>query len=252
MNLSTIKPDAGNLLYQELIDNKPLVVRELANFRWFHFGGESLQSVLDLQHPQRIVLPVYQSMLLFLLWKDNRLAVLNLGMGGGALERALSAFPDINVTSVEQSSQIIALARNYFLLPPETLVYVQSAQQYLEQNHNDFDIVLCDVFIEDKNSSCINERSFYQNLQKNMNKSGIAFINLSVENEQHLLDILAVIHQFFSYSALVEFTDYKNIVLIVSDMPIPGKKQLNANNKQGNNIAQINFARIINGLYHLK
>ncbi|WP_157601107.1 methyltransferase domain-containing protein [Psychromonas ossibalaenae] len=252
MNLSIFNPDTGTLIHQEFTLHKHLVVREMDGFRWFHLGGSSVQSLMDLHCTKKIVLPVYQSMLLFLLWKGENLQILNLGMGAGGFERALQVSPHINVTSVEQDPQIAAMARNYFFLPDTVQVYIQSAQQFIEQNHNQYDIVLCDIFIEHKHCQCINDLNFYQNLHKSMKQSGVALINLFVETELQLLDILQGVHNVFSYSALIEFTDYKNIVLIVSDLPIPAKEQLFVSNKNGNNSSGIDFDNMINHLYHIK
>ncbi len=246
------KPDAGRLIHQEVVQNRELAVRELDGFRWFHLGGKSVQSLIKLNQPEQLVSPVYQSMLLFLLWKGENLEVLNLGMGGGGFERALMGFPRIKVTSVEQNAQIAAMARSYFLLPDSVLVYIQSAQQFIEHNHCQYDIVLCDIFIEHNHCQCINDLCFYQNLAKRMKKSGVALLNLFVENEKQLLDILQAVRDVFSYSALIEFSHYKNIVLIVSDLPIPEKEQLAVCNKHGNNQTGIDFDFIISHLFHLQ
>lgn len=258
MNHLNLTPEHGKPLYQQQLEHDLLQVRELEPYRWFYFNHLGIQSILDLTQPHRIVSPVYQSMLIFLLWKNTPLKLLNLGMGAGAFERFFATLPNINVTSVEQSQPIIDMAKTYFYLPETTTVVNQSAEGYLaakvadkDNNNQIFDIVLIDIYSNKSMSPAIFSQTFYLNLQQNMAVKGVAAINLIIDNDKVLADLLQTVRHYFDYCVLLEFSDYGNLILLISNVEIPAKDVLFKKNKQGSNITYVDFEKIIKAMHYL-
>lgn len=251
MDLHTLSPTLGVSLYNEQVFSDVLDVREFEHYRWFHLSSPAVQSLMNTAAPAQILLPVPQSMLLFMLWKKSPLRVLNLGLGGGVFERFFNSHSTIDVVSVEQSQSIINMAKQYFDLPEKTTVVNQSAQQYLKTQNEDNDVMLIDIYENKSVSSCLFHKNFYRDMNKNVTDNGVVFINLIVDSKKVLLELLGVVGDIFQYSALVEFSDYKNLVLILSRSPIPDKEQLVRLNNQGDNVANINFDAFIDSLHYL-
>jgi hypothetical protein len=223
--------DQYKVIYQRNISGIALVVKENDQYRWFEYGGSAIQSLMSKQRPDQIIMPVFQSLILFLLldnniFKKNSLKVLNLGLGGASIERALCTIPEIEITSVDASLNIIEMAKRYFKLPKQVKVACQKAEMFIQQTNDFYDVVLCDLFVDGQSAECIFNQEFYFNLSKITFDNASLMINLQAENEAQLLHVLLSIKKCFSYIALIEFDDYKNIVILASAQEIPNQAKL--------------------------
>ncbi|NQZ82030.1 MAG: hypothetical protein HRT52_13530 [Colwellia sp.] len=245
MDLLTLNRNSGKLIYREKIDDTYLEVREFDNFRWFHFGDDAIQSIIDVTQPTKLLSPIPQAMLSFLLWKNTPLTLLNLGVGGGCFERYFQFISDITLKSVEISTQVIDVAKNYLYLPKDHLIHIESAEVYLQNSQQKVEVILCDIFANKDNPACLHDQDFYHNLQKNCTSSGLVFINLFPINEQNIVAIITLIKPYFDHVALIEFENYKNVVLVLSQQVLPDKSMLLEKNNQENNVAGIDFLSVI-------
>ena len=155
MDLLTLNRNSGKLIYREKIDDTYLEVREFDNFRWFHFGDDAIQSIIDVTQPTKLLSPIPQAMLSFLLWKNTPLTLLNLGVGGGCFERYFQYISDITLKSVEISTQVIDVAKNYLYLPKDHLIHIESAEVYLQNSQQKVEVILCDIFANKDNPASI-------------------------------------------------------------------------------------------------
>jgi len=259
MDLLTLHAEQGHVVQRYCLDNEKLEIRELEHYRWFNFGDNTIQAIMNTQSSTQVLMPICQSMLLFTLWKSNALKILNLGIGGATFERFFNNQANVELTSIEQSAQVITMAKIYFSLPEQQYVHCQSAEQFLQQSTQQFDVVLCDIFTQKKNIACINQTSFYKDIARNLAANGIVFININPENEQNLLVILTMVRQYFTDVVIIEFKNYKNVVLVLSTIPIPSKQTLQAHNKhqnelntaQGTNTNHIDFTDYISAMHYL-
>ena len=245
----TLNIKTGVALFSINVNGELLEVREKDNYRWFHFGGDLVQAAIDTLEPENILLPVPQSMLLFLLWQKEPLNVLNLGMGAGSLENALEKFPKIQVTSVEAESQIIDMAKRYFLSSENPNIFHQDAEAFIKSTNERYDIILCDIFYQQQSPDCVYCPNFYQDLNEKMSELGTIFINLLNENKENLLKVMTVSRQYFDHAALIEFNYYQNIVLILSKVALPTKEQLIYLNYLPDKLSNISFKEHINNIH---
>jgi len=217
------------IIHQQFIKGEKLVVKESAKYRWFEYAGCSIQSIMSLANPVQIVMPVTQSFLLFLLINPKASNILNLGLGGASLERCLGQYSEFSITSIESSPSIVDMAKEHFLLTNLSNVICTTAEEFVASSHQQYDVILSDLFIGEQGSSCLLEEQFYQQLMNIITENGLVLINLYVENDQKLTDILLTIRKYFSYLALVEFKDFSNIVVIASRVGIASQQQLQKN-----------------------
>ncbi|WP_441003391.1 spermidine synthase [Pseudocolwellia agarivorans] len=245
MDFKKLLTKKHSLLHQQDAGGSVLSVKETADYRWFEYGGEVVQSLMCKAVPEQILTPISQSLLVFLLWRSRPLKVLNLGLGGASLERSLATIPSVLITSVEYSQAVIDMAKRYFNLPKKVHVVCQKAEDFIQQPHNEaytkYDVVLCDLFLEEKSPEFLFTQDFYFHLNNITNDKAVVMINLQAESDEQLLTALIGIKQHFPYIALIEFDDYKNIVLICSLAEIPNRNILN---EQLKNFDQINFTEL--------
>lgn len=209
------------VLYQQDIDENRLIVKENEEYRWLEYGGSSIQSLMNKKSPEQLITPVFQSLLLFLLLKKSSMKVLSLGLGGGAIERALAIMPQIVTTSVESSQPIIDTAKRYFYLPQKIQIVCQKAELFIQKTKTQYDVVLCDLFIGEKSPHFLFTASFYNQLKKITLNHAVVMINMQADTEAQLFFVLLIIKKYFPYIALIEFDDYSNIVLMCSSHEIP-------------------------------
>lgn len=226
MDLNKLQAKQYTIVHQQDDNGNLLVVKETVEYRWFEYGGQGIQSLMNIKSPEKILTPVSQSLLFFLLWKNKPLKVLNLGLGGGAFERTLATMSSVLLTSVEVSLPVIDMAKRYFKLPQKVHVVCQGAEDFISTTQNKYDVILCDMFIEEKSPNFLFSGAFYQQLQKiSLNKS-VVIINLQAETDEQLLLALFEIKKSFPHIALIDFDDYKNIVIICSSHEIPQRERL--------------------------
>jgi len=231
MDLKSLLAEKQVLLYQQHIDGCLLEVKETAQYRWFEYEDLSVQSLMSKTVPEQTVMPVYQSLLLFLLLPNKELnnhplKVLNLGLGGASIERTLAKFPGFALTSVDASQTIIDMAKNYFQLPEKVDVVCQKAELFIQQTKAIYDVVICDLFIGSKNPGFLFQQDFYRQLAKITCSNAVVMINLKANSDEQLLSVLLKIREHFPYIALMEFENHSNIVIICSSLEIPEKEVL--------------------------
>jgi spermidine synthase len=251
VNPPILNGNIGKPLYRTYLSGELLEVREQDNYRWFHYGGDVVQAAIDTINSEHILLPVPQSMLLFLLWQKPPLQVLNLGMGAGTIENALSKLPDIQITSVEAQLEIIEMAKQYFLLSGQNNIIHERAEDFLRTTAQRYDIILSDIFFQQQSPRCLYRESYYQYLDEKLSISGTVFINLVPENNEKLIDVLTASRPYFDHAALIKFDDYQNIILILSKVVLPTKDQLIKRDNSPNKLSNVNFKEHINNIYYV-
>jgi len=226
MDLTTLIEQEYKILHQQDIDEVTLTVKDTAQYRWLEYGGKTVQSLMDKEQPERLITPVFQSLMLFLLFDNKAINVLNLGLGGACFERALATIPNLLLTSVEASQPVIDIAKQYFTVPKKVNIVCKRAEEFILQTKIKYDVVLCDLFIDERSPEFIFTQNFYFQLDAITSNKAIVMINLQVDTNERLLQTLLFIKTYFPYIALIEFDDYKNIVIICSLHEIPAREIL--------------------------
>jgi spermidine synthase len=213
-----LKADESQTLYSEEIENQTIEVREWQQYRWLQIGGDSVQTLMDLKSIDQVSLPNIQALLSALIFCPSAKRLLNLGLGGASIERYLdSKHSEIEISSVEPYEQVIKLAKDYFFLPEGVDVIHDTAENYLKDHNDVYDIILCDIFSEEAQPSCLYSDDFYSNIYNRLDKSGVLAINLLPDSEEDVVSILLPMKNYFNHISLLEVPNHLNVIIFASN-----------------------------------
>lgn len=222
-----LKPEESELLYSASDAEEIIEVRQWQQYRWLHLGDRSVQAVMKTDAVEQVILPNIQALLAVLLFCLKPERLLNLGLGGASLERYMEAnWPEVQLTSVESSKKVIELANDYFYLPEKVNVKHDLADQFVQGQTQTYDIILADIFVAANQASCLFDESFYANISKCIEKTGVLAMNILPESEEDVVNILLPMKNYFGYLYLLEFPDFSNAIIFASGKKIPDSDEL--------------------------
>lgn len=202
-------------------------VYQAEGLRWICNPSDAIQSVMSLESPHRLVLDNHHAMMLALLWPARLGAVLDLGMGAGALQRYLrQRVPQLVVTAVEGNALMVSLARQYFELPTSQPVHIDDAFEFIKRDTTRYDLIFCDLFNGRESPPNLQSPHFFANMERRLTPDGVLAINTLPASEQALSTLLQVARQAFAGVGLLQFQDLGNIVIILSKVPLTDASSL--------------------------
>lgn len=223
-----LKPEESELLYSASDAGEIIEVRQWQQYRWLHLGDTSVQALMKTDAVEQVILPNIQALLAVLLFCPKPARLLNLGLGGASLERYMDVnWPEVQLTSVESNNKVIELAKDYFHLPEKVDVKHEPADQFVQEHTQDYDIVLADIFVAANQAGCLYDESFYANISRCIEETGVLAINILPESEEDVVNILLPMKNYFSYLYLLEFPDFSNAIIFASGKKIPNNDELN-------------------------
>lgn len=206
----------GRIIFEHGSEFGNIKILENEDYRWLEMGGGVIQSLIHTSKPDDVLLPYTQAMLLALAFHKQASRLLNLGSGGGVIERFFYAcYPDITITSVESNADIIALSREYFNLPTDHCVLHESAELFLQRNISQYDVVFCDLHDGKGHPDFLFDAAFYESIANSLNEGAVFVINLIPGSEDVMLALLLAMRKHFSWQYLLDFENYGNIVLFL-------------------------------------
>ena len=142
--------DDPNLMEQGGFD-APLVF-ELGNIRSLLANWAFVQSVMDIDDPDRLMLDYTRQMMGFLLFDAAPGAIEIIGLGGGSLAKYCYKYlPDTLITAVEIDPEIIAVGEQFFM-PPEGdrfEIVCDDGAEFVRRDPRNCDVLLVDGFDKD-------------------------------------------------------------------------------------------------------
>ena len=221
-----IGTSSGVCRHREVTPTGIVEVRDAEGYRLLHFGSDTLQSAMLLSAPGVLVLPYTQLMIAALFLSGLPVTRwLNLGLGGGAIERFLAELPAaIEIVSVDASAPVIAVARRYFGLPEQSTIQNMSAESFLGSTVRPFDVVSCDLFDASMPATCLQSSQFFAAIRRRLSETGVLVINVIAESEAAMTNVLLVVRQSFSWTLLVDFPDRRNFLVFAMRNPAPAAK----------------------------
>lgn len=251
--------DAHNAL------NPLISVYENQQFRWFTLSKNkidniTIQGVMSLCRPEQVLVPVNQSMLLFLLKPVKQLSMLNLGLGAAGVERFIynlqqttGAIEEIKAfDTVEINPEVISIAKKHFNLPQLHCVITQSAEDYIKQCQRRYNVISIDIFNDEHHQPFLNSSHFWLNIKRCCKPQCQLAINLNPQTGLELQTLISTLRAHFKCLAIIEFNEYKNIVIILSQQTL---LYVNVEEiKHSTLFQQIapNLHQAINNIYHIE
>lgn len=219
---------------------------------WLFTGGLAIQSVFDTQYPQVPVLSYQQSMLVVLaLLPGPPSAVLNLGLGLGAFERAFASHQEVPKiwVAIENSQDVVNLVQQHLPLAQSFSLKCADAQQWLIKDKQQYELILCDLFDGQHHADCLNSAAFFAALRARINAGGVVAVNLAPQTERQMVALFAFAKQYFTAGFLTRFPDSGNILLCLTTNKLEEFSIIEYRAQQLEALWSINFRKILEQIH---
>lgn len=234
------EPLSGEHCYHCEIDSFSLQVREDKYWRWLLFqsdqideacGSTPIQSLMYRSDPSRLI-PAYMQVmcsgLAFL--GDARGEILQLGLGGGAINRFLLQQLKIkNLVTVERHRAIIDIYRQYFSADPaekSESVIEETADHFLQYYEGQaFDYIIIDLFDQRGLPDYCYTSEFYQSLRAKLENHGMLAINIPFWKQETLQKLFIALRKHFPVVSFAEIPEHQNLVLFASQSKLVADKK---------------------------
>ena len=136
-------------LFRKSRTESEVEVSESRGVRSLYLGSPTVQSSMSLAHPNDLILDYTKAMMSFLLFHVRVHSVACIGLGGGSIPKFIrKMLPEINICVIENSQQVINVARQYFFLPEndEKLSVVYSDGITWIDSAGEYDVIMLDAF----------------------------------------------------------------------------------------------------------
>jgi len=157
-------------------------VSEKNGVRSLHLGSDTVQSSMKLDDPYELVLSYTRAMMAFLLFRPRPEHVLMIGLGGGSLPKFVyKHLPATRTTVIEFEPRVIAVARQYFHVPPddERLV-VETAEggAWVAAHPDCCDVLMVDGYNGNEQGPQLCSEDFYASARAALSDEGVLVVNL--------------------------------------------------------------------------
>ncbi|MDO4879381.1 MAG: polyamine aminopropyltransferase [Neisseria sp.] len=157
-------------------------ISEEGNIRSLHLGSSTIQSAMNLERPDELVLSYSRAMMAWLLFADAPAHITQIGLGGGSFARWIDArLPHTRQTAVDINPQVIAVARSLFKLPSEEdgrfEIIEADGAQYIKTVCGGTDIILTDGFDGEQIIESLVGEEFFLDCRRALSENGIFAAN---------------------------------------------------------------------------
>ena len=157
-------------------------VSEQSGIRSLHLGSDTVQSSMKLEDPYELVLSYTRAMMAFLLFHPRPEHVLVIGLGGGSLPKFVyKHLSDARITVIESEPKVIAVARQYFHLPPDDERLVVEAAEggaWVASHPNCCDVLMVDGYDRNEQVPELCSEDFYASASAALSDQGVLVVNL--------------------------------------------------------------------------
>ncbi|WP_256077507.1 fused MFS/spermidine synthase [Massilia sp. YIM B04103] len=145
------------------------------------FQPGEVQSQMDLDDPDQLVLRYARAMMCFVLFKPRARHIVMVGLGGGSLAKFCHRYlPYARITVLELRADVIAL-RERFAVPPDDerfrIIHADAAD-YMARLQNSADVLLLDGFDHDGLPSSLTTARFYADCRRALRPDGLLVANI--------------------------------------------------------------------------
>jgi spermidine synthase len=161
-----------------------LAVAEDGVRRSLYLDNDTLQSCMLMNDPNGLYLEYSQAMMCALLFRPEPADVLLIGLGGGSIVKFLLEYcPDARIDVAEIDPEVVAVAREYFLLPECSRLRIMSApgEEVVAGQKaagSSYDLILLDAFDESGPARALLEPGFLENCRDLLTTNGVFAMNL--------------------------------------------------------------------------
>jgi len=218
----------GELEAEVKSDFSRIRIRKVKNVRALMFvrdnGDEVVESIVDLDRPDRLIVHYTRYMFLSYLFRPRQEKVLIVGLGGGSMIHFLKHFdPKVKVDVVEIDPAIVKIADKYFGVKTggNVKIHNEDAFKYLKNTEAKYDVIYMDAFLKpsrDTDTTGVPLRlktiQFYKDIQKKLMPDGMVVFNINPH--QDLEEDFKNIKTAFPQSYIYELPEWGGNVVVGS------------------------------------
>ena len=164
----------------ETPDGKPFL-HEFRGELSLHFEPQTIQSRMQRQAPDELVLGYTRAMMSFLLFQPTPARIAMIGLGGGSMAKyCLRYLPAVDFTAIEISPEVIAF-RSAFAIPDDCgrfRVICGDGADYVRDASNRMDALIVDGFDAGGQPPQLCSQDFYDMCQARLSETGVLVTNL--------------------------------------------------------------------------
>ena len=223
--------DTGIVLHTEHVNSTRLIVRETSLWRWLLMEAAAgsvgdavpIQSIMSRGSPSQLVLPYMQALCLPLCWRNLRASpnVLQIGLGGGAIDRFLLHYELVSqLVTVESEPVIAGICRSYFAVNDavESAYRIETvpASVFLSRNGQIFDWIICDVHDGAGLPEDILNPAVHAALAEHLADDGVVCLNIADRRDPELAVVSNLLGQNFRHCWYAEVAGYENVLIFAA------------------------------------
>jgi spermidine synthase len=208
---------------RESLYNQVMVERDgdIVDLRFRRGKNVPRQTAVDLSDPERLVIPYSRIMLAAALVQPEPRRVLQLGLGGGAMNRYLRKVrPEVFLQTAEIDATVRDMAMEFMGFRPDAqdVVVIEDARVFVRKNTETWDWILVDAFSGGSVPPHLKTREFYALLKARLAPGGVVAINLHRSNRLFASD-QATLRSVFSQVQLFDVPGTGNVVALAFEGP---------------------------------
>lgn len=159
----------------------PPFVYEEDGLLTLHFEIGAVQSQMQLDSPDTLLLPYTRVMMAFLMFDRHPKHIGMIGLGGGSMQKYFYRYlPHSRITVAEICHEVIAL-RDQFFIPHDDhrfRVVCEDGADFVLRHPSEFDVLIVDGFDIDGQPSRICTSHFYDDCYSALTPDGVMVVNL--------------------------------------------------------------------------
>lgn len=183
-------------------------------YRWLTLGSCALQTVINRYYPHRAVLHYLPALTMMLRAYPSDACLL--GLGGAGIPHMLANNPDISLTVVDSSAEVIQIARDFFFLDAikNTKVIHMDAIEFLRQSTIRFPHILVDLYDAHQFPIPCKNEQFFMLCKERVAADGFVAFNLA--NSREHWQLLQLIKKQFAQTVVIPVKHSANVVVVAS------------------------------------
>ncbi|MCM2681010.1 hypothetical protein [Echinimonas agarilytica] len=208
----------GNITRLIHQDGQCIKVKENDQYRWLEIDG-IMQSLMKLNDPSMPVLPPHQAMLEVLPDASSSGIALELGLGGGAMQRYFTRnLPHWELTSVELNPLIIELYREHFQLDDDSTnrQLLGRAELTVESiDNSSIGALIVDICTDEGIPEVLATPQFWLEINRILEPDAALAVNLIPKHEKEWLQVTDLMRQTLALDlGWIEIPRHLNILVV--------------------------------------
>lgn len=209
--------------------DRNIEVSDQGEYRSLYFKNSVVQSRLFLQRPGRLALRYTQYMMAAaLLAVPDPTRVLLIGVGAGALLHFFNQYlKETPIDGVDNSADIIKIARGYFSVPENTHVSIhcEDGLNYLAdlKTSTSYDLILVDAFNDEGMAKSIYSKEFFRLAEKKLTKRGVICCNLWSGDQNTFVHVQKAMQKYSTSRVYIPVRQRENVIALLFQTELPWK-----------------------------